>query len=96
MGNKFSRPVRHNVRKQRQEPRQYGTVQTVEGDRMITREKLIHHIETMRERHDELDKQIKELYEHHANDLKVEELKKKKLKLKHHIEQTSSKLKKFD
>lgn len=96
MGNKFSRPVRHNVRKQRQEPRQYGTVQTVEGDRMITREKLIHHIETMRERHDELDKQIKELYEHHANDLKVEELKKKKLKLKDEIEQTSSKLKKFD
>ena len=63
---------------------------------MITREKLIHHIETMRERHDELDKQIKELYEHHANDLKVEELKEKKLKLKDEIEQTSSKLKKID
>ncbi len=96
MGNKFSRPVRHNVREQRKESRQYGTIQTMEGDRMITREKLIHHIETMRERHDDLDKQIKELYEHHANDLKVEELKKKKLKLKDEIEQTSSKLKKFD
>lgn len=63
---------------------------------MITREKLIHHIETMRERHDDLDKQIKELYEHHANDLKVEELKKKKLKLKDEIEQTSTRLKKLD
>lgn len=84
------------MREQRKESRQYGTVQTMEGDRMITREKLIHHIETMRERHDDLDKQIKELYEHHANDLKVEELKKKKLKLKDEIEQTSTRLKKLD
>ncbi len=63
---------------------------------MITREKLIHHLESLREKHDELDSQITELYNHHTDDFKVEELKKKKLKLKDEIEQTSSRLKKFD
>jgi uncharacterized protein len=63
---------------------------------MMTREKLIHHLESLREKHDDLDKQITELYEHHADDMKVESLKKKKLKIKDEIEQTSQKLKKFD
>ncbi len=63
---------------------------------MITREKLIHHLESLREKHDELDNQITELYKHRTDDFKVEELKKKKLKLKDEIEQTSSRLKKFD
>ncbi len=63
---------------------------------MMTREKLIHHLESLREKHDELDKQIQELYNHHTDDLKVEALKKKKLKLKDEMEQTSQKLKKFD
>ncbi len=62
----------------------------------MTREKLIHHLESLREKHDELDKQIQELYNHHTDDLKVEALKKKKLKLKDEMEQTSQKLKKFD
>ncbi len=92
MGNKFSRPVRHNVRKQRQEPRQYGTVQTMEGNSMMTREKLIHHVEHLKEKHDDLDKQIQVLYEHHTNDFKVEDLKKKKLKLRDEIEQTNKKI----
>lgn len=55
---------------------------------MITREKLIHHVEHLKEQHDELDKQIKILYEHHADDFKVEDLKKKKLKVRDEIEQT--------
>ena len=63
---------------------------------MMTREKLIHHLESLREKHDELDVQIKELYEHHTDDMKVEALKKKKLKIKDEMEQTSQKLKKFD
>ena len=62
---------------------------------MITREKMIHHIESLREKHDELDQQIQELYEHHTADLKVEELKKKKLKLKDEIEQTNRKIDKI-
>jgi hypothetical protein len=63
---------------------------------MMTREKLIHHLESLREKHDDLDKEIKELYEHHTDDFKVEALKKKKLKIKDEMEQTSAKLKKFD
>lgn len=59
---------------------------------MMTREKLIHHVEHLREKHDDLDRQIKELYEHHTNDFKVEDLKKKKLKLKDEIEQTNRKI----
>ncbi len=53
---------------------------------MITREKLIHHAETLRERHDDLDKEITKLFEQHADDIKVENLKKQKLKLKDEIE----------
>ena len=43
MGNNFSKPVRHNVRKQGQKPRQHGTVQK------LSREQLIFRIETLRE-----------------------------------------------
>ena len=63
---------------------------------MMTREKLIHHLESLREKHDDLDAEIKQLYEHHTDDMKVEALKKKKLKIKDEMEQTSQKLKKFD
>ena len=56
---------------------------------------MIHHIECLREKHDELDVKINELYQHHADDMKVEELKKKKLKLKDEIEQSLSKLNKL-
>lgn len=61
----------------------------------MTREKLIHHIESLREKHDELDRQIQELYEHHTDDLKVEALKKKKLKIKDEMEMNSRKLSSF-
>ncbi len=86
MGNKFSKPVRHNVRKQGEKPRQYGTIQASEGNSMITREKLIHHAETLRERHDNLDKEITRLFEQRVDDTKVESLKKQKLKIKDEIE----------
>jgi hypothetical protein len=46
MGNKFSKPVRHNVRKQGQKPRQHGTVQS---SQKLSREQLIHRLETLRE-----------------------------------------------
>ena len=58
----------------------------------MTREKLIHHVEHLKEKHDKLDRQIKELYEHHADDFKVEDLKKQKLKLSDEIEQTNKKI----
>ena len=46
MGNNFSKPVRHNVRKQGQKPRQHGTVQS---SHKLSREQLIHRLETLRE-----------------------------------------------
>jgi hypothetical protein len=46
MGNNFSKPVRHNVRKQGQKPRQQGTVQS---SQKLSREQLIHRLETLRE-----------------------------------------------
>jgi uncharacterized protein YdcH (DUF465 family) len=58
----------------------------------MTREKLIHHIESLREKHDNMDKQIKELEAHHTDSLKVETLKKLKLKLKDEIELNQKKL----
>jgi hypothetical protein len=54
MGNNFSKPVRHNVRKQGQKPRQHGTVQS---SQKLSREQLIHRLETLRERREELDNQ---------------------------------------
>lgn len=45
MGTNFPRPVRHDVRKQGQKPRQHGTVQT----KALSREQLIHRIEMLRE-----------------------------------------------
>lgn len=53
---------------------------------MLTREKLQHHINHLQEQHDSLDKKIQDLYFHHADDFKVEELKKQKLNLKDDIE----------
>ena len=46
MGNNFSKPVRHNVRKQGQKPRQHGTVQS---SQKLSREQLIFRIETLKE-----------------------------------------------
>jgi len=67
----------------------------MEEDRMTNAHKLIHHIETLKEKHDALDAQIKELYDHHTDNFKVEELKKKKLKLKDEIQLNQTKLNKL-
>jgi hypothetical protein len=64
----------------------------VEGNRMITREKLIHHVEHLKEKHDDLDRRIQEMYERRIEDFKVEDLKKQKLKLRDEIEQTNRKI----
>lgn len=50
MGNKLHKPVRHNVRKQGKKPRQYGTIQSTEGNSITTAHRLIHQIETLREK----------------------------------------------
>lgn len=61
----------------------------------MTREKLIHHIESLREKHDRLDREIIELEAHHTESLKVETLKKVKLKIKDEIEMNNKKLDKL-
>jgi len=62
---------------------------------MITAGKLIHHIESLNEKHEALDRQIIDMQQHHDNDLKIEELKKKKLKLKDEIQLNQQKLNKL-
>jgi len=59
---------------------------------MITREKLIHYVESLKEKHDELDKRINQLYLSRADDIQVEELKKQKLRLKDEIEKNNKKI----
>lgn len=53
---------------------------------MLDRQKLEHHIKHLQEQHDMLDKEIKELYNHHTDDFKVEKLKKQKLNIRDDIE----------
>ena len=62
---------------------------------MMTREKLIHHVEHLKEKHDKIDKEIIELEAHHTDHLKVETLKKIKLKLKDDIAFNQNKLNKL-
>jgi len=59
---------------------------------MITKEKLSHHIDALKARHQDLDAKITELYNHHADDIQVETLKKQKLLLKEEIAQNQLKL----
>lgn len=59
---------------------------------MITPEKLKHHIDHLQEKHDLLDKEIKELEAHHSNHERVVEMKKEKLHLKDEIVKFKSQL----
>ena len=49
---------------------------------MITVEKLKHHLSHLKEKHDKLDKEIKDAYLDNVSDIEVEKMKKQKLKLK--------------
>lgn len=53
---------------------------------MLDRQKLENHIKHLKEQHDRLDREIKELYDHHTDDFKVETLKKQKLNIQDDIE----------
>jgi hypothetical protein len=52
MGNNFSKTVRHDVRKQGQKSRQHGNTQS---SQKLSREQLIHRLETLREELEELE-----------------------------------------
>jgi hypothetical protein len=53
---------------------------------MITKEKLENHIKHLQEKHDILDKEIKDAYMDNVGDLEIEKMKKQKLKLRDEIE----------
>ena len=48
--------------------------------------KLEHHLQSIKEKHDQLEKQIKDQYDHREDDTKIKELKLRKLKLKEEME----------
>lgn len=52
---------------------------------MSTREKLISHAKTLRNKHDLLDKQIEEAYNHYTNDIEINKMKVEKLHLKEEL-----------
>lgn len=49
-------------------------------------QKIRHHVQTMKEKHDALDKEITEDYKNYVDDLTIERKKKEKLALKDEIE----------
>ena len=53
---------------------------------MITKQKLENHQKVLQEKHDILDKEIRDAYMDNVGDLEVEKMKKQKLKLKDEIE----------
>jgi len=53
---------------------------------MITKEKLENHIKHLQEKHDILDKEIRDAYMDNVGDLEIEIMKKQKLKLRDEIE----------
>lgn len=59
---------------------------------MSTPEKMIGHYESLKSKHDLLDKQIEEAYNHHEDDLKIQQMKNKKLHLKEQMFEFEKKL----
>lgn len=59
---------------------------------MITKEKLEHHMKALQEKHDILDKEIKDAYMDNVGDIEVEKMKKQKLRLKDEIESCKKKI----
>lgn len=52
----------------------------------MNKEKMQHHIAHLERLHDSVDKQIEKVYREYGNDISIQQLKKKKLKLKDEIE----------
>ena len=59
---------------------------------MITKEKLQHHIKALQEKHDKLDREIKDMFIDGTSDLIMENAKKRKLKLRDEIERCKEQL----
>jgi uncharacterized protein YdcH (DUF465 family) len=59
---------------------------------MITKEKLENHMKALQEKHDLLDKEIRDAYMDNVGDVEVEKMKKQKLKMKDEIESCKKKI----
>jgi uncharacterized protein YdcH (DUF465 family) len=59
---------------------------------MITRQKLEHHMRALQEKHDLLDREIRDAYMDNVGDVEVEKMKKQKLKMKDEIESCKRKI----
>lgn len=60
---------------------------------MTTSEKMMGHYNSLKEKHDKLDKEIEDAFNHHEDDLKINEMKAKKLHLKEQMYDMEQKLK---
>jgi hypothetical protein len=60
---------------------------------MSTPEKLMGHYNSLKEKHDALDKEIEDAYAHHVDDVKLHEMKAKKLHLKEQMFDMEQRLK---
>lgn len=58
----------------------------------MNKEKMQHHIAHLEQLHDSVDKQIEKVYREYGNDISIQQLKKKKLKLKDEIEHCKKEL----
>jgi len=59
----------------------------------MNKEKMQHHITHLQQLHDAVDKQVEKIYKEYGNDVTVQQLKKKKLKLKDEIESCKKEIK---
>lgn len=62
----------------------------------MNKEKLQHHLDSLQQRHTELEKKIKEGYSHYLDDMHLGKIKHEKLGLKRDIENTKKKLAEYD
>lgn len=60
---------------------------------MGTVEKLMGHYESLKEKHEKLDREIEDAFNHHVDDVKIHEMKAKKLHLKEQMYDIEQKLK---
>jgi len=60
---------------------------------VMNKEKMQHHITHLQQLHDAVDKQVEKIYKEYGNDVTVQQLKKKKLKLKDEIESCKKEIK---
>lgn len=62
---------------------------------MITHEKLLHHWNHLRDKHDNLDKKIQNAYNHHDKDELVHKMKVEKLHLKEEMYKVEKQMEKL-